>query len=78
MNKLDIFKELEKLDLPKDKYIVISGASLVCQDIIDETDDIDLTCSKEFYDELDWPTRVGAFGVEVKYMDCFEISYNLY
>ena len=78
MNKLEIFKELEKLDLPKDKYIVISGASLVVQNIIDETDDIDLTCSKEFYDELDWPTRVGAFGVEVKYMDCFEISYNLY
>ena len=78
MNKLEIFKELEKLDLPKDKYIVISGASLVCQDIIDETDDIDLTCSKEFYDELDWPIRIGAFGVEVKYMDCFEISYNLY
>ncbi len=78
MNKLEIFKELEKLDLPKDKYIVISGASLVCQDIIDETDDIDLTCSKEFYDELDWPIRIGAFGVEVKYMDYFEISYNLY
>ena len=49
MKKLEIFKELEKLDLPKDKYIVISGASLVCQDIIDETDDIDLTCSKEYY-----------------------------
>ena len=78
MNKLEIFKELEKLDLPKDKYIVISGASLVCQDIIDETDDIDLTCSKEFYNKLDWPTRIGAFGVEIKYKDSFEISYNLY
>lgn len=30
MNELEIFKELEKLDLSKDKYIVISGASLVC------------------------------------------------
>ena len=77
MNKLEIFKELEKLDLPKDKYIVISGASLVVQDIIDETDDIDLTCSKEFYDKLDWPTRIGAFGVEIKYKDCFEIGCNL-
>ena len=77
MNKLEIFKELEKLDLPKDKYIVISGASLVCQDIIDGTDDIDLTCSKEFYDKLDWPIRIGAFGIEVKYKDCLEISYNL-
>ena len=78
MTKDEIFKELEKLDLPKDKYIVISGASLVCQDIIEETDDIDLTCSKEFYDKLDWPTRIGAFGKEVKYKGCFEISYNLY
>ena len=78
MKKEEVFKELEKLDLSKDKYIVISGASLVCQDIIDETDDIDLTCSKEFYDKLDWPTRIGAFGKEVKYKDCFEISDNLY
>ena len=77
MNKLEIFKELEKLDLPKDKYIVISGASLVVQDIIDETDDIDLTCTREFYDKLDWPTRIGAFGVEVKYKYCFEIGCNL-
>lgn len=77
MNELEIFKELEKLDLPKDKYIVISGASLVVQDIIDETDVIDLTCSREFYDKLDWPTRIGAFGVEIKYKDCFEIGCNL-
>ena len=78
MMKEEIFKELEKLDLPKDKYIVISGASLVVQGIIEETDDIDLVCSKELYDNLDWPTRIGAFGIEVKYKDCFEISYNLY
>ena len=78
MTKEEVFKKLEKLDLSKDKYIVISGASLVCQDIIDETSDIDLTCSKEFYNKLDWPTRIGAFGKEVKYKDCFEISDNLY
>lgn len=78
MNKEEIFNELEKLDLPKDKYIVISEASLVCQDIIEKTTDIDLTCSKEFYEELDWPIKIGAFGIEVKYKDSFEISYNLY
>lgn len=78
MTKDEIFKELEKLNLPKDKYIVISGASLVVQDIIEETTDIDLACSKNFFDELDWPTRIGDFGIEVKYKDCFEISYNLY
>ena len=78
MTKEEIFNKLEKLDLPKDKYIVISGASLVVQDIIEETTDIDLACSKEFYEKIDWPTRIGAFGVEVKYKDYFEISYNLY
>ena len=78
MTKDEIFKELEKIDLPKDKYIVISGASLVVQDIIEETTDIDLACSKEFYEKIDWPTRIGAFGIEVKYKDYFEISYNLY
>ena len=78
MTRDEIFKELEKLDLPKDKYIVISGASLVVQGVIDKTTDIDLTCSKDFYDELDWSTRIGAFDIEVKYKDCFEIGYNLY
>ena len=78
MTKEEIFNKLEKLDLPKDKYIVISGASLVVQDIIEETTDIDLTCSKDFYEKIDWPTKLGAFGVEVKYKDCFEIGYNLF
>ena len=77
MNKLEIFKELEKLDLPKDKYVVISGASLVCQDIIDETDDIDLACSKELFDSLDWPLRV-EYNKEIKYKDSFDIDYDLY
>ena len=78
MTKEEIFKELEKFALLKEDYIVISGASLVVQGIIEESDDIDLACSKEFFDKLDWPTRIGAFGIEVKYKDCYEISYNLY
>ena len=78
MTKEEIFNKLEKLDLPKNKYIVISGASLVVQDVIKETDDIDLACSKEFFDKLDWLVKIGAFGIEVKYKDCYEISYNLY
>ena len=77
MTKEEIFKELKKLDLPKDKYIVISGASLVCQDIIDETSDIDLTCSKELFDSLDWPLRV-EYNNEIKYKAIFDIDYDLY
>ena len=77
MKKEEVFKELEKLDLSKDKYIVISGASLVCQDIIDETSDIDLTCSKELFDSLDWPLRV-EYNNEIKYKAIFDIDYDLY
>ncbi len=77
MIKEEIFKKLDMLDLPKDKYVIISGASLVCQDLLDKTDDIDLTCSKEFYDSLNWETKIGAFGVEIKYKDCFEIKKQL-
>ena len=77
MTKEEIFKELEKLDLPKDKYIVISGASLVCQGIIDETSDIDLACSKELFDSIDWPLRV-EYNAEIKYKGIFDIDYDLY
>ncbi len=78
MNKQDILTELEKFILPKDDYIVISGASLVLQDIIDETTDIDLSCTKDIYDKLNLPIKIGAFGIEVKYTNNIEISYNLY
>ena len=77
MTKDEIFKELEKLDLPKDKYIVISGASLVVQDIIEETTDIDLACSKNFFDKLDWPVR-EEYNSKIKYKDIFDIDYDLY
>lgn len=78
MNKDILFNKLNKLDLDKDKYIILSGASLVAQGIIDSTEDIDLACSKSFYDTIDWPVKMGDAGVEIKYNDIFEISYNLY
>ena len=78
MNKQDIINKLNELELDKDKYIVISGASLVVQGIIDETKDIDLTCSKSFYDSINWDTRIGHLDKEIKYMDVYEISDNLY
>ena len=78
MNKQDIINKLNELDLDKEKYIVISGASLVVQGIIDETKDIDLTCSKSFYDSINWNTRIGHLGKEIKCMDVYEISDNLY
>lgn len=78
MNKQEIFNKLDKLDLDKEQYIVISGASLVVQDIIYETSDIDLSCSEEYYKYINWKTKNGYFNSEIKYRDCYEIGINFY
>ena len=78
MNKKEVLKKLKELKLDKNEYIVISGASLVLHEIIDVTNDIDLSCSKKYYDKINWPTKMGHLGKEIKYYDIFEISDNLY
>lgn len=78
MNKVEVFEKLDKLDLDKNNYIIISGASLVVQDIIDDTSDVDLSCSKEYYNSIEWPTKTGYFNTEIKYKNCFEIGCNFF
>ena len=78
MNKKEILNYLKKLDLDKEEYIIISGASLVLHDVIDATKDIDLSCSKKYYDKIKWPTKMGHMGKEIKYNDIYEISDNLF
>ena len=78
MNKEEILYKLSKLELDKKEYIIISGAALVLQDLIDYTNDIDLSCSKEYFDSINWDTRVGYFNTNIKYYDCFEIGPNFY
>jgi ribonuclease HII len=78
MTKKDILDKLDNLQLDKNEYIVISGSSLVLQNIIKSTKDIDLACSDSYYDKINWDTKNGAFDKEIKYKDCFEISNNLY
>lgn len=78
MNKTEIFEKLKGLKLDREKYIVISGASLVVQNIIESTGDIDLVCNEDYYKTINWPIKIGAFNAEIKYFDMFEISPNLY
>lgn len=78
MNKVEVFEKLDKLDLDKNNYIIISGASLVVQDIIDDTSDVDLSCSKEYHNSIEWPTKTGYFNTEIKYKDCYEIGCNFF
>lgn len=78
MNKQEIFEKLNKLELDRDKYIVINEASLVVQDMLYETSDIDLSCDKSYYDEINWSIKGDCFGIDIKCNDIYEISYNLY
>jgi len=78
MKKKEIFEKLNELDLDKEKYLIIGGAALVCQGLKKETSDIDLSCTEELYNLLDWDTKLGNFNTEIKYKDIYEIAPNFY
>ena len=78
MTKEEIFDALETLDFPRDSYIAIGGASLVVQDIISSTSDIDLAFRKEFYETIDWSIVTANFGWEIKSRDIFDIGTDCY
>ena len=78
MNRDELFEKLDTLKLDKDKYFILSGASLVAQNIIEQTNDIDIACDISVYNSLDWEKSMGAFNKEIKHKNCFDISNNLY
>lgn len=78
MNQQDILNRLSSFSLEKDKFIVINDSSLVLQGILDKTDIIHLSCSKETYQMIDWPEKLNFFGIIIKYKDEFELEYDLY
>ena len=78
MNREEIFNKLDSCNLDLDKCIIIGGASLVVQGIIDETSDIDFACSKEYYDSIDWDYDNSIDGNVLKEKDCFSISSTFY
>ena len=79
MNREDILNCLKKCELDLDKCIIIGGASLVVQGLLDSTEDIDFACSKEYYDSIDWEydTSIDKGNV-VKIKGCFSISNTFY
>ena len=78
MNKEKILEELERLPIKKDKYIVIGESALVLQEIIEEAKEINLACSKEVYDKIDWDRATSFFDSEIKFFSCFKIGVNFY
>lgn len=47
MNKQEIIDNLEKYNLDKNEYYILSGASLVLQNLKETTHDIDITVTKK-------------------------------
>lgn len=78
MNKKEIISKLKNINLDLNEIIVISGASLVVQNIIDNTTDIDLSCSEDYYKKIKWEEKIGAAKTNIKYYDVFEIGNNFY
>lgn len=52
MNKKDILEVLKQYSLPKDEFIILSGAALVLLNIKKETGDIDIAVTNRLYLEL--------------------------
>ena len=52
MTKKDIIETLNNYNLDKDKFIIISGAALVLQNFSNQTHDIDIWVSKDYYEHL--------------------------
>jgi len=78
MNKEKIFETLDKYNLDKNECIILSGAALVVQGKQQSTNDIDIATTTKFYNSLNWQSKIGALGKEIKYIDNIEISNNLY
>lgn len=52
MNKEQLLNLLEELNLPKDEYYILSGASLVIRGIREQARDLDLCISKELFEQI--------------------------
>lgn len=52
MDKKEVVKRLKELNLLKDEYYVLSGASLVLRGIREQCSDIDLCISEELFEKI--------------------------
>ena len=78
MNRKEIIEVLNKLDLPKSEYVVLSGASMVMQKVKSKTSDIDISVSKELFGILkNNATIVNSFlGYYVYKVNDYEVEFS--
>lgn len=53
MDRKEFIQTLEKLDLPRTEYVILSGGSLLMRGLREQTADLDLSASKKLADLLD-------------------------
>ena len=80
LNKNQIFEKLNELKLDKERFIVLSGASLVLHGVKDFTSDIDIAVSRDYHDELlnifDCKLNLVIDGNEIYYLDDGEVEFS--
>lgn len=78
MNRKEIIEVLNKLDLPKSEYVVLSGASMVMQKVKSKTSVIDISVSKELFGILkNNATIVNSFlGYDVYKVNDYEVEFS--
>ena len=75
MDKQEIIKRLRDLNLPKDEYYVLSGASLVLRGIREKCSDIDLCISEELF--ADVKDRLKMTPDKIKSCNFYHLSNSL-
>lgn len=75
MDKQEIIKRLRDLNLPKDEYYVLSGASLVLRGIREKCSDIDLCISEELF--ADVKDRLKMIPDKINSCNFYHLSNSL-
>ncbi len=75
MDKQEIIKRLRELNLPKDEYYVLSGASLVLRGIREKCSDIDLCISEELF--ADVKDKLGMTPEKINSCNFYHLSDSL-
>ena len=72
MNKEELLKLVESLNMPKDEYYILGGGSLVMFGIKDKTEDLDLCVSEELFDR--WKEEYGIDEKDKNECGFYQIS----
>ena len=74
MKKREYLEKLDKLNLDKNKYCIISGGVMLMHDLKMETNDIDIKILPEYFEEL---KSIYTFNKSSKYSYLYELGEDV-